>query len=791
MARIKKINIQNFGIFKNFSWDNHVTDKNGNVLTLQDINIIYGRNYSGKTTLSRIIQILEYKDIPDSISNPEFELITSEEDEITNSNFSSFQTPVRVFNEDFVRKHLGFIVDPDKDIEPFAVLGENVKLQEEINDLEKKLGAREPEPTGLYMQLIEKEKIKEDKESAYNKAKEELEDQLRKKATDRTIGIKYHADKFGDLNYNISKLKNDIEYVLSYKDSIISEEEKQKLEDLIYQKPKEKLNSLSAVHIKFEHLKNKTKELVEKQVVKTEKIEQLVKDAVLNKWVQEGKKLHEEKRLKLCAFCGNTISDDRWNELERHFDEESKKLEKEIDDTINEIKEYIEKIKNGFIVDKNLFYPEFHEDVENINDEYKAVSANIIKELEKLKVQLEKRKLDIINEKEFQDVTDYTGKLREVFEKYEELVKKVNEFTENLEEKQREAKEKLRFKEVFDYINTINYEEKKSKIEQLENESEKAKIEYEKVERQINNTLAEIKNKKMQLKNERLAAKKINEYLHNHFGHHYLSLQPIETSGEFTEDKQIKFKVFRGDSIAYNLSEGEKTLVAFCYFMAKLDDIETSDAKPIIWIDDPISSLDQNHVYFIFSLIQAGIVNKQRFEQLFITTHNLQFLKYLKRLNGKNENNKNYNKLYLFIESMNNHSIISQMPKYLQEYFTEFNYLFHQIYICATQNIDDSNYHAFYNFGNNARKFLEIYLFYKYPDYSDDDEKKKKFFGEEIYTSLINRLNNEYSHLKGVLERGEQPVEAITEIQKVAQLILDTIKSKDREQYEALLNSIN
>jgi wobble nucleotide-excising tRNase len=785
MATIKKINIQHFGIFQDFKWDDHVKDQIGQALTLKDINIIYGRNYSGKTTLSRIFQILEYKELPDSISNPEFELITSEEDVITNSNFSSFQTPVRVFNEDFVRKHLGFIVDPDKDIEPFAILGENVKLQEEINDLEKKLGAREPEPTGLYKELIEKENIKKDKESAYNIAKEELEDQLRKKATDRTIGIKYHADKFGDLNYNISKLKNEIEYVLSNKDSIISEEEKQKLEDLIYQKPKEKLNSLSAVHIRFEHLKNKTKELVEKQVVKTEKIEQLVKDAVLNKWVQEGKKLHEEKQLKLCAFCGNPISDDRWSELERHFDEESKKLEKEIDDTINEIEESIEKIKNGFIVDKDLFYSEFHKDVENLNDEYKAVSANIIKELEKLKIQLEKRKFDIIHEKEFQDVIDYTDKLREVFSKFEELVKNVNNFTENLEQKQREAKEKLRFKEVFDYINTINYEEKKSQIEQLENESEKAKIEYEKVERQINDTLAEIENKKSQLKNEGLAAKKINEYLHNHFGYQYLSLRPIEISDEITKDKQIKFKVFRGDSIAYNLSEGEKTLVAFCYFMAKLDDIKTSDAKPIIWIDDPISSLDQNHVYFIFSLIQVSIVNKQRFKQLFITTHNIHFLKYLKRLGSES------NKIYLLIERLSKYSIIKKMPQYLEKYVTEFIYLFHQLYICADKQINDSNYHAFYNFGNNARKFLEIYLFYKYPDTSTDIQKMKKFFGDDIAAHLLNRLNNEFSHLKGSLERGEQPVEAIAEIKKVAKLILDTIKIKDKEQYEALLNSIN
>ena len=33
--------------------------------------------------------------------------------------------------------------------------------------------------------------------------------------------------------------------------------------------------------------------------------------------------------------------------------------------------------------------------------------------------------------------------------------------------------------------------------------------------------------------------------------------------------------------------------------MAKLDDVTTSGQKPIIWIDDPISSLDSNHIYFI------------------------------------------------------------------------------------------------------------------------------------------------------------------------------------------------
>ena len=86
---------------------------------------------------------------------------------------------------------------------------------------------------------------------------------------------------------------------------------------------------------------------------------------------------------------------------------------------------------------------------------------------------------------------------------------------------------------------------------------------------------------------------------------------------------------------AYHLSEGECSLLAFCYFLAKLDDIDTKDTKPIIWIDDPVSSLDGNHIFFLFSLLNAEIVSSGRFEQLFVSTHSLEFLKYLKKLNGK------------------------------------------------------------------------------------------------------------------------------------------------------------
>lgn len=234
--------------------------------------------------------------------------------------------------------------------------------------------------------------------------------------------------------------------------------------------------------------------------------------------------------------------------------------------------------------------------------------------------------------------------------------------------------------------------------------------------------------------------------------------------------------------------------------MAKLEDADTKDKCPIIWIDDPISSLDNNHIFFVYSLINDKIATKKEsFQQLFISTHNLSFLKYLKRLpradkeirdNNMKETNRQFR--HLLIHRNENISDITLMPSYLKEYITEFNFLFEQIYQCASiEKITDANYHIFYNLGNNARKFLELFLYYKYPESIEDKTKYINFFGAEdqIPHLLIERVCNEYSHLAGTFERGEMPVET-PEMQKAARFIIDKIKEHDNEQYEALLRSI-
>lgn len=89
------------------------------------------------------------------------------------------------------------------------------------------------------------------------------------------------------------------------------------------------------------------------------------------------------------------------------------------------------------------------------------------------------------------------------------------------------------------------------------------------------------------------------------------------------------------------LSEGEKTLISFLYFLevcnGELDEKGGKlKSERIIVIDDPISSLSHNYIYDIASMIHRRVLSpKERFKQVFILTHNLFFfhemLKHLKK----------------------------------------------------------------------------------------------------------------------------------------------------------------
>ena len=133
------------------------------------------------------------------------------------------------------------------------------------------------------------------------------------------------------------------------------------------------------------------------------------------------------------------------------------------------------------------------------------------------------------------------------------------------------------------------------------------------------------------------------------------------------------------------------------------------------------------------------------------------------------------------------------MPEYLKKYQTEFIYLFHQLHKIKDANISDENDLTFYNLGNNLRKFLEAYLFFKYPSTKSTNNLKSrlyKFFGDdEASIILIYRIINEFSHLEEHMDRGMKPID-MPELQKSVRSVLEAIKRKDQDQYRSLRESI-
>ena len=78
--------------------------------------IIYGRNYSGKTTLSRILRSFETNFLDSKYGAPTFSLEMANGTILTQENLQQKDFLFRVFNKDFVLDNLKFIVDPNEKI---------------------------------------------------------------------------------------------------------------------------------------------------------------------------------------------------------------------------------------------------------------------------------------------------------------------------------------------------------------------------------------------------------------------------------------------------------------------------------------------------------------------------------------------------------------------------------------------------------------------------------------------------------------------------------------------------
>ncbi|MBH0158659.1 AAA family ATPase [Fictibacillus sp. 5RED26] len=777
---IKKIDILNYGVFKDFCWSKFIGSEPN--WEFGSRNIIYGRNYAGKTTLSRIVRSLQMGKQHKDFLNGKFMVTLEDGKQISEADLSQGPYNFRVYNSDFRKDNLNFLYDDNGEILPFTILGEeNIELQRKIQKEREQLEKIKEEIANPVNGVIKK----------FNDASKHLtvlKNDLSKKLSKQASKIRNEPSLFvvgQKRKYDIRDLESEIRFA-----AFLETEKKKELINSIKEEIKGKTLVVTQLNFNYDDILKSANVLLSKNVKPSKLIQEISLNNSLEEWVRNGIDLHKESR-ESCAFCGNRIENSRWAELDSHFTKEVEGYNQSLESLLQRIQIKIDHIKNfNLPFEKNDFYAHFQADFNCIKQDLERVKVSFIFDLELIYNAIDQKRKNIFKLSDVLQISeDIPLEEKYLVEKITTLVSDNNTYTDIFTEKQNEARTLLRYNEIYQFMNLIDYNES---VLNINDETETLeKIEREKKELDVREKTLErvIKELEASLKDEKNSVRQVNKYLKTFLGHPELYLEIEESSDE----KVSKFTIIRNEQEAKNLSEGEQSLIAFCYFLATLKDISDIE-NYTIFIDDPICSLDSNHIFYIFSLLDSEITSKP-YRQVFISTHNLDFLKYLQKITKPTSNKKYENKYYLIEKNIDNKDrvtgIMTLMPDYLKKYSTEFIYLFHQIYRVANEVESDENYQIFYGFPNSARKFIETYMFFKYPDFNMSNDKRiQAFFENKLeIKAFLNRINNEFSHGENQPDRLLKPLD-IPEFRRNAKIILDAIRKNDEEQYYAFLGSL-
>ncbi len=749
---IKKIaKISNLGTFKDFTWLRNCNE-------FKRYNFFYGWNYSGKTTLSRIFKFLEDKRL-----NPDFEsvsfILKTESDEITEINIGQ-DFNIRVFNEDFIEENFRWN-DDKHEINPVLLLSkESIELEDTVNNLIKEKDEQEK-----HLKEIVKKK------QSHEKHKDQF-------LTDKASNMRSILGITNPKEFDKNELEEKINGIRdNYRNLILQDEEYNQLLTTIRISTHYEMLPTISMQLKLNKYFNEVENILTKKITVQQVIEKLKDNPKLSTWVWEGINLHKNEAT--CQFCGNRLPEDLLERLNKHFSDEFEQLINQIDRQEKQINNHKNDIERFQTPDKARFFPgyqkEYEEKLRVLLSELKNYTYSLEGLLNKLKEKREKPFDALVLE----DINSNQTSIENLINEINKIIADNNQKVENLEKEKSQAKEKIKNHHAAKAVDEIKYFARVRLLDCYNKKIKQLKNKKNEIERKIN----EINS---QIKSGALGAEKINYYLTQFFNDDKLKLKLLDNG---------KYQIYRDIEIAKNLSTGEKNIIALIYFFVRLEEKDFNLSESIVFIDDPVSSLDSNHTFKVYGFLAEKILNCK---QLFITTHKFDFFNLLKDLvksdpdGTPNKQNKRDKENYYLIKKITSNNdkftIIENLPDVLRKFKSEYNYLF-SILKQYNESKDKSNFELLYILPNIARRFLEAYLFQKYPDGKKFKDKCGKYFADidlkEKQTTL--KILDEYSHEENPEHLQKFP--DINEMETCVKCVLETIEKKDKEHYDALCES--
>ena len=614
------------------------------------------------------------------------------------------------------------------------------------------------------------------------KAKEELE-KLREKESsavktldnfciDQAKAIKDQLTATGSayINYNKSDFRATANKLATHDDvlqHIVDDAERQRLLKQHVATAKQSIGLISYSFPDSLALQQEISQILVRTVISAV-IESLRDDPALAEWTRDGLTKHRERKADVCLFCNQKLPQGRMEALEAHFSDEYEGFVNAIDGKIQEIQDALQEAENISPPDKARLYEdlaaEYSTALKEFLDEVKRV-CGALKEFEKA---LDTKKGTPFKQLEIK-LAAYMAKT-ETLKKINLVIEKHNKASEEFDERVKKAREKL---EKADVAGSIK------RYKRLEEEVRLATQAVNTKQNSIKTMKAEVDGIEREIVQHREPAEELNSDLRAYLGH-----------GELTLDvKETGYQITRNGVVAEGLSEGERTAIALLYFLKSLRDRRFDLKTGIVVLDDPVSSLDSNALFFAFGFIRE---RTQDAAQLFILTHNFTFFRQVKNwfhhLRGPRQ--AGFFMLECTREQSKRCAIIRWLDPLLEQYESEYHYLFACVYRTAKES-PQIGMKEYYGLPNIARRLLEAFLAFRQPQ--KPAELWQKFqdikFDESKKLRMLRFLHTHSHHHE--VEEPEHDLSILSETKAIMMDLLELMKAEDKAHFQAMEELIN
>lgn len=720
-------------------------------------NLIYGWNYSGKTTLSRLFAQLETKEANPDLSGCEFTIGTAD-DSITEKNFSRCSLSVRVFNSDFVRANLHF---DGGNFNPILLLGkESEEAQRKIDELSERI------------------KRSDEVQRKLNGKLDELKTRIAQAKTDTAKFIRQHLKVDP---YTAAHLGQDLAVVGILDSQLLSEKELADAIELALTPDSKKPSTVEELCAapSIEELHKEAVTLLAATPSFSNTIKHLEENPTIERWVQGGLTLHTGAGT--CEFCGNDLSQDRLETFRAHFSKDLADHKELVDGLLVRVKEAVFSLSWPKAAELN---PQFREAYTAAIEALPAAIDAFNQAARKLADEVQ-RKAD--DSRKAMTPTPLAAGLeqgiKDAAAAVNLVIKQNNHLATNFTKARSDASKRARYHYVQQFFNdqaATGLEQRKAR---LANRSERLTAYAARVWPEISSLQAQISQAQQ-------GREKINERLASMLGSEAVQIQVVKDAAG-----QDRFQLVRKTGgVAKNMSDGERTAIAFSYFLTKLQEIKPAEFKEtIVYIDDPISSLDANHIFQVTAAIRALFFMQldknapwqTTCKQLFISTHNFEFFNLLREIKPIDRNKGA--RLYLIRRLAERSSTLEDMPTSLARYQSEYHFLFEVIH--RFHKAPDKTAHEVLMLLPNAmRRFIELYTYSRLPGPKGSeqvDERAEVLFGVERAKRIL-KIFHYFSH-GNTLDRLARNNELIFDLEHAVKDLIDAITEIDETHMDALI----